>query len=101
MPKEGCLESKVFGWEIGYIYFTTELPFTPDPKYPGVIGKTNFLTVQSYDETRLLGPFEEHSLQMNFCFKSDTNVNNSLARWPAGKFQVFRPAQGCPEGRMQ
>ncbi|XP_053376914.1 uncharacterized protein LOC128547771 [Mercenaria mercenaria] len=86
MTKGGCPETKAQGWKIGYINFTTEVPFKADTFYNNVSDNATAIYNLAFEETHILGPYGLYNL-------TETD------EWPNWEFEVFALNKGCPPGK--
>ena len=93
MSVYGCPEPDHSGWRAGYINMTFKHSLTEDLD-----------AVKNARKSNLLGPFSENVVQLNFCYKlqSDSNItlDTPVLNWPAGDYGVYRAEGNCPKGNI-
>ncbi|XP_078341994.1 uncharacterized protein LOC111105682 isoform X2 [Crassostrea virginica] len=92
----GCPETEDRGWSLSFVNLT--LPDSAD-KQEWNMKDPSFLN--NIIEPNILGPYYYRALQMNFCVKEDSNVeeegNRTSIEWPRGQYCIYGFNNACPE----
>jgi hypothetical protein len=110
MSKYGCPEGPEHGWGIGYINITTQHSLRDPNSYPKSCQsfvknvQNSFYWLNPLMRTYILGPFDQYTIQLNFCYKFHVHVahgNVPTRGWFDGKYGVFGSIDGCPLGNFR
>ena len=94
MSMFGCPEEETRGWQNGFINLT--IPVTaPNHEWNDDDLETT--------EPNILGPYYKHSIQLNFCTKTEESYNHSMKimYWPNGSYCIYRIGATCPIGGLK
>jgi hypothetical protein len=105
LPKaiDDCPESKLQGWEEGYIDITFSRPhaiLSSSYWNNSVLQKHRDITLTKLPNSQsfLLGPYSEYRIKLNFCFKVRRNGTLDKGHWPKGNYSIYGGNSGCPDG---
>lgn len=110
MPIDGCPESRLKGWELGYIDITWRDPYSVYETNDSTVDANNYDDVmeQLRDVTRtqlpniqsvVIGPYSRHRIKLNFCYKITRNISLDTGSWPPGNYSIYGDDIGCPLGK--
>ncbi|XP_060581191.1 uncharacterized protein LOC132737848 [Ruditapes philippinarum] len=98
MSKDGCPYGASKGWKTGYINISTLLPLDEPESYTEEC-QQRVMNFSFQNSTSVLGPFNKHTLQLNFCFESEEQLTESDSiRWFNGSYGIYGTDKGCPLG---
>ena len=93
----GCPETEDRGWSLSFVNLT--LPDSADKQEWNMKDPR---LLNNIIEPNILGPYYYHALQMNFCVKEETYVeeedNRTSIEWPRGQYCIYGFNNSCPEG---
>jgi hypothetical protein len=107
-PVDGCPETRLKGWEEGYIDITWHQPHavlsrtesTADTSYDQREPKDITQTELPYLQSLLIGPYTSYRMKLNFCTKTRHNESLDIGSWLDGNYVIYGDISGCPKGKL-
>ena len=97
LPKSvyGCPDPYTDSWYYGYMNITFKQTIQLSESSLGKIGWNG----TDLELLELLGPYGQHSIQLNFCGHPDSGDINET-EWPSGRYGIYGTMQKCPSGKL-